>query len=538
MKKQLFLLIIAININVLLFAQYMSYQINYAGSAKAYVNGNTDVVMFTLPAGTAITSCTINVNHPNDYYLSGQNVQILNPPQVWCSSNKFDQDEMYDANGNAYSKLTLTQPVLTDFLVQQSYTGYTEAFLNNGFQSIAQFPVTNIPAGISLEYAQPTINIQSNDPDISNKAHALTSGCTKMQDAVQKIAQWVIGTISYSSSSNGNLDMNASLVFDRKSGNCAGYTNLIIAMLRSVGIPARFVGGVLLRYPYNISFLGNTVSLGSSGPGSHAVYEVYYPDKDEWIMADAQNTLNFCSTHFIRHQHGADNSDKLLACSYSYTGAHPIVSPNEMCGTITSFNNNYAYNSYSTFQTTRQNAHLLSVFPGHATGINDKVEITSGTNNFKTGEGVSYTSTFTSFQGNTWPVNRFWSIKLYHTNGFYLYASDNNNFSSWSKTTNPILPDYDWLLDSEGRIFGEVFLAATLNDGDIIGAKMPLSVEECNGVVVSNQNITSNATIPGCYITVDNVSVQNNSNLILNSEMGITINNNFTVNIGSTFETQ
>lgn len=361
-----------------------------------------------------------------------------------------------------------------------------------------------------------------------------------MQAAVEKIAQWVIGSLTWVDSSNNNVDQNASEVFDRKTGNCAGYTNLIIAMLRSVHIPARFVSGTLLYHPYHFPLpiaIPPYYSMGESS-GLHAIYEVQYPDKG-WVMAEPQRTLNFMHTHFVRHNHGPDNCDELATFSYSYTGSTPpTMNPQDMCGTITDFENEYEYDSYSTFEAAKKNKTLLSAAPGFTTGINDKIEITSGTNSFKAGKDVFYNSTFTSIQGNTWPVNTYWSIDLYHTNGIYNYASKDNAFSSWGFTTNPILPDYNWLLDTNGHIFGEVSVVAALNDGDMIGAKMPLSIEECNGVFVSNQTYTSNITITGCYVTINNVSVQNNSSLIVDSEMGVTINGDFNVNVGSLFETK
>ena len=525
-------------IHIFSYAQYNSYLLNYGGNARANIEGDDHIITVVVPSGSSISNSTINVYHPTLYNSTAQNKQVINSIQVVSSSSSFNQVIKYDSFGNAYSELKSIPSISSNFFVQKVYSGYTEVTLDNGFQSSAQFPVTNIPANISLDYCQPTTNIQSNDANISNLAHSLTSSCTKMQDAVQKIAKWVVGSITYTKTTNSNVDMNASLVFSRKTGNCTGYTNLAIAMLRSIGIPARYVSGYIIQYPYSIPFIGSSIPMGAGLPGPHAVYEVYYPDKAEWVMSDPQLTLNFCTTHFVRHRHGSDNCDKRLEFTYVVTGQSPIITDGNMDASITSLTNNYAYKNYTTFQAARQNANLIGVFPGYATGVDDKIEITNGTSNFKTGENVSYSSTFTSSGGNTWPVSRSWNLILYHTNGTYIYASDNSNNSYWNKTTDPILPDYQWLLDANGRIFGEVIVSATLNDGDIVGAKMPLSIERCNGVIVSNQTYTSNTTIVGCYVTMDNINVQNNSALIVDTEMGVTINNNFTVNAGSTFETK
>ncbi len=540
MKKFIMIITLLFCVCILANAQYQNFLYNLKGNTKATINGNINVVSVTIPNGGAIFNCNIKVSHPNTNVASGQNSQRI--VYYWLeatNSGNFDKVEIPDIYGNEYSTFTQKSPINTSFAIQQEYTAYTEVSLANGFTSSASFlPVTNVPFDIIANYTQPTTNIQSNNTNISNLAHSLTSGCTRMQDAVQKIAQWVFGYINFSSSSNDdNLDMTATDVFNRKSGNCAGYTNLIIAMLRSVGIPARYLSGYILNYPYNIQF-GSTIRTTGIGSGSHAVYEVYYSDKG-WVMADPQISLNFCSTHFVRHQQFPDPNGKVFSLTAQATAPPPTITRN--LPSITSFTNNYIADGYSVFSSTKQDKVFHSVIPGLNTGINDKIEITNGTINFKTGQEVSYSSTFTSFQGNTWPVNRFWSIDLYHINGTYLYASQDSPQqlgSSWSIKTDPILPDYQWLLDGNGRIFGEAQVVAQLNDGDIISAKIPLSIEKCNEVTISNQTYSSNNTIAACYVTLGNVTVQNNSNLIVDSEMGVTINGDINVNAGSVFETR
>ena len=171
------------------------------------------------------------------------------------------------------------------------------------------------------------------------------------------------------------------------------------------------------------------------------------------------------------------------------------------------------------------------------TGLFDKVAIVSGPDLFKTGENVFYQAVFTSGDGTTYPVNWNWVIQLYHSGGTYVLSNKNDGTDLWATTTNPLLPAYDWLIDPLGKIYGEVVVTVGINDGDYKAATFPVSIEECNELHIANQTYTSNTTITGCYVTINNVSVQNNSSLIVNSEMGVTINGDFNVNIGSAFET-
>lgn len=197
---------------------YLNYDFKIKGSASAQIEGAVDVTEFILPVGSTLKSCEIIVYHPNSYYSSGQNYQMSNNVDIGCTSSKFSSTLRNDVEGNLYTTLSLNNDESSDFLVYLDYDAETEVDMGSGFTSNAPFP-TNI----NSQYTLPTTNIQSNDPDIISKAYSLTSGCTKMHEAVDKIAKWVIGSLQYQSTSNSNADMNASLVFERRTGNCMGY---------------------------------------------------------------------------------------------------------------------------------------------------------------------------------------------------------------------------------------------------------------------------------------------------------------------------
>ena len=58
----------------------------------------------------------------------------------------------------------------------------------------------------------------------------------------------------------------------------------------------------------------------------------------------------------------------------------------------------------------------------------------------------------------------------------------------------------------------------------------------CNETIVSNRTITNNETIEGCDIKIENVTIQNNSDVIIDATNNVTIEKNFDVKVGSTFE--
>jgi len=58
----------------------------------------------------------------------------------------------------------------------------------------------------------------------------------------------------------------------------------------------------------------------------------------------------------------------------------------------------------------------------------------------------------------------------------------------------------------------------------------------CVETLVTNRTITSDETINGCDIKVDNVTIQNNADVIIDAENEVIIEKDFEVKVGSTLE--
>jgi len=58
----------------------------------------------------------------------------------------------------------------------------------------------------------------------------------------------------------------------------------------------------------------------------------------------------------------------------------------------------------------------------------------------------------------------------------------------------------------------------------------------CEETIISNRTITSDEIILGCDISVENVTIQNNSNVVIYATNSIIIENDFEVQVGSTLE--
>lgn len=64
-----------------------------------------------------------------------------------------------------------------------------------------------------------------------------------------------------------------------------------------------------------------------------------------------------------------------------------------------------------------------------------------------------------------------------------------------------------------------------------------VNAQTCPEVSISNQTYSSNTTIGGCKVNLENMTIGNNATLTVNTENGVTISGEFNVNAGSLFET-
>ncbi|MBW2964474.1 hypothetical protein KY363_03365 [Candidatus Woesearchaeota archaeon] len=137
------------------------------------------------------------------------------------------------------------------------------------------FPYIGFPDDVE-DYLEPTKTIDSNNSNIISKASELASGETDYYAVVHKFAEWTKANVKYDLSTlNVKASKKASWVLAQKDGVCDEITTLFIALLRSVGIPARFVSGI--AYTESPDFPQNW--------GAHGWAEVYFPGTG-WVPFD------------------------------------------------------------------------------------------------------------------------------------------------------------------------------------------------------------------------------------------------------------
>src|SRR3989338_1865778 len=150
------------------------------------------------------------------------------------------------------------------------------------------FPILDLPEDL-VPYTEPSEIIDSNDEDVIGFATEIAEGEDDLYDVVHKIAEWTKGNIKYDLSTlTEEVSQKASWVLDNKQGVCDELTSLFIAMLRSLGIPGKFVSGV--AYTESELFPDNW--------GSHGWAEVYFPGYG-WIPYD----VTYGQFGYIDHTH-------------------------------------------------------------------------------------------------------------------------------------------------------------------------------------------------------------------------------------------
>ena len=138
---------------------------------------------------------------------------------------------------------------------------------------------TTIPASL-LPYLQPTTNAQSNNPTIIALANKITAGLTTPYSKAVAIFDWVRDNITYSFYYNTKYGAVGTL--SAGTGNCCDHSNLVVALARAAGIPARYQQGYC-------DF--------SDGWYGHVWAQLYV--NGQWYYADTISTANTFSMQAI-----------------------------------------------------------------------------------------------------------------------------------------------------------------------------------------------------------------------------------------------
>lgn len=131
-------------------------------------------------------------------------------------------------------------------------------------------PVGTFAAAPLQPYLQPSRGIESDDPVIVAKARELAVGASTCFEVVERLAKWTHENIAYAIPGG----VTAKRTMELRQGDCGGHSNVLAAMLRSVGIPTRTSMG------------GMYVPLHGGSFGQHMWNEVWLGDVIGWMPVD------------------------------------------------------------------------------------------------------------------------------------------------------------------------------------------------------------------------------------------------------------
>lgn len=140
--------------------------------------------------------------------------------------------------------------------------------------------------GRLLEYLSPTPRT-SVDAALAAAARERTAGADPLR-AAAGIAAWVQDTVEYVPGST-EVQTSAQEAWSQGQGVCQDIAHLTVALLREVGLPARYVSGYL--HPAPEAELGDTVT-----GESHAWVEYW---TGEWVATDPTNQAPVGESHVV-----------------------------------------------------------------------------------------------------------------------------------------------------------------------------------------------------------------------------------------------
>lgn len=187
-----------------------------------------------------------------------------------------------------------------------------------GITKKINFPVGELPEDIEV-YTKPSKTIDSEDEGIIRLASELVKGEDDLYAAVFKIADWTKNNINYNLSTlTEKASLKASWVLENKQGVCDELTSLFIALLRAVGIPARFVSGI--SYTNSELFPENW--------GAHGWAEVYFPEYG-WVPFDVTyGEYGWTDPTHIKFKESVDSDEP--STYYQWLGRNADLRTNEL----------------------------------------------------------------------------------------------------------------------------------------------------------------------------------------------------------------
>jgi transglutaminase-like putative cysteine protease len=160
-----------------------------------------------------------------------------------------------------------------------------------------------------FDYLQPT-EIVVSSRDSAQWARRYLRGDRSLGEALPQLNQAVYEQFAYASGSTTNSTPLA-VIWQQRKGVCQDFTHIMLSVLRTAGLPARYVCGYIEALAPPSAAANNT--LGRAGRtlvgavATHAWVEVLVPGR-RWVALDPTNK-QWCGERHITVSHGRDFRD-------------------------------------------------------------------------------------------------------------------------------------------------------------------------------------------------------------------------------------
>jgi hypothetical protein len=168
--------------------------------------------------------------------------------------------------------------------VSNPFHNYTR-LLYEGWSNVPNFPPATLRRAspdFPPELREPYLQLPPLDPRIARLAKDVTAGAANEFDRVTSIENYLRSQFGYTLEQPNppSPDPLAHFLFERKKGHCEYFATAMTILLRTLGIPARYVTGFL---PGEFNDIARDYIIRASD--AHSWVEVYFPDFG-WIAFD------------------------------------------------------------------------------------------------------------------------------------------------------------------------------------------------------------------------------------------------------------
>jgi hypothetical protein len=290
------------------------------GSMESTADIDQSFIAF-VPEGTASVTLSYPIDRTSDIFGTGTRLgsyHITSTPICTKSDSK------PDSSGNTVVSKTWTKPAGGYLLIDVHINGADVKTDLHQPLPHSPFPLDAPPLDI-CDYLEPSPKAQSNQSVIGTTTAGLIYTCHSEADAANAIARWVADNIKVERSRRTYTNDDALSTFQYGAGSSTGIANLFVAMARSIGIPARYVGGFTTAGSLNTFDFSTAAS---------AWAELWFPTVG-WVAYEPLATDGFADSHHIRIFVGADSSSAGKTISGAAATGAPFQYSNHVEATAT-----------------------------------------------------------------------------------------------------------------------------------------------------------------------------------------------------------